>query len=141
MCKSQYAVDVKAQHERRARKKDTKSVKEIHYHLNLQPPRSPLASEGEESSKIESFEERLARYEVENPVQQWYGDTSFSAFGFGYGGVTGTSSPHPPPFDSPPPAHTHNDEDNEESGDEDEDEDDEWSLSKNSPTSFWCLMT
>jgi hypothetical protein len=36
MCKSQHAADVKAQHERRARKKDTKSVKKIHSHLNLQ---------------------------------------------------------------------------------------------------------
>jgi hypothetical protein len=45
MCKSQHAVDVKAQHERHARKKDTKSMKEIHSHLNLQPPRSPIALE------------------------------------------------------------------------------------------------
>ena len=119
MCKSQHAADVKAQHERRARRKDTKSVKEIHSHLNLQPPRSPIASEGEESPEIESFEERLTRYEAENPVQQWYGDTSFSGFGFGYGGVG--SSSHPPPFDSPP-AHTHHDEEHEESGDEDEDD-------------------
>jgi AraC-like DNA-binding protein len=57
MCKSQYVADVKAQHERRAKRKDTKSVKEIHDHLNLQPPRSPIASEGEESPDIESFEE------------------------------------------------------------------------------------
>jgi hypothetical protein len=35
MCKSQYTTEVKAQHERRARRKDTKSVKEIHAHLNL----------------------------------------------------------------------------------------------------------
>jgi hypothetical protein len=35
MCKSQHAVDVKAQHERHARQKDTKSVKEIRAHLNL----------------------------------------------------------------------------------------------------------
>jgi hypothetical protein len=118
MCKSQHAADVKAQHERRARRKDIKSVKEIHSHLNLQPPRSLIASEGEESPEIESFEERLTRYEVENPVQQWYGDASFSGFGFGYGGAG--SSSHPSPFDSPP-AHTHN-EDHEESGDEDEDD-------------------
>jgi hypothetical protein len=58
MCKSQHAADVKAQHERRSQKKDTKSVKEIHTHLNLQPHRSPIASEGEESLEIESFEER-----------------------------------------------------------------------------------
>jgi hypothetical protein len=38
MCKSQYAADVTSHHERRTRKKDTKSVKEIHSHLNLQPP-------------------------------------------------------------------------------------------------------
>jgi hypothetical protein len=30
MCKFQHAIDVKTQHERRARKKDTKSMKEIH---------------------------------------------------------------------------------------------------------------
>jgi hypothetical protein len=35
MCKSQHAADVKAQHERRERKKITKLVKEIHTHLNL----------------------------------------------------------------------------------------------------------
>jgi hypothetical protein len=42
MCKSQHATDVKAQHERRARRKDTKFVKEIHSHLNLQPLALPL---------------------------------------------------------------------------------------------------
>jgi hypothetical protein len=61
MCRSQHAANVKAQHEK------------IHAHLNLQPPRSPIASEGEESPEIESFEERVARFEVENLVQQWYG--------------------------------------------------------------------
>jgi hypothetical protein len=69
LCKSQHAADVKAQHEHRARKKDTKSIKEIHVHLNLQPPRSPIASEGEESPEIKSFEERVPLYVVENPVQ------------------------------------------------------------------------
>jgi hypothetical protein len=38
MCKSQHATDVRAQHERRERRKITKSVKEIRTHLNLQPP-------------------------------------------------------------------------------------------------------
>jgi hypothetical protein len=42
MCKSQHATDVRAQHERRERRKITKSVKEIRTHLNLQPPSSPL---------------------------------------------------------------------------------------------------
>jgi hypothetical protein len=42
ICKSQHAVDMKAQHERRERKKITKSVKEIRVRLNLQPPSSPL---------------------------------------------------------------------------------------------------
>jgi AraC-like DNA-binding protein len=68
MCKSQHAVDVKAQHERRARRKDTKSVKEIHVHLNLQPPRSLIASEGEEILEIEYFEERISRFDVETLV-------------------------------------------------------------------------
>jgi hypothetical protein len=49
ICKSQHAADVKAQHERRKRKKITKSVKEIRAHLNLQPRSSLIASEGEES--------------------------------------------------------------------------------------------
>jgi hypothetical protein len=38
MCKFQHAADVKDQHERRERRKITKSVKEMHTHLNLQPP-------------------------------------------------------------------------------------------------------
>jgi hypothetical protein len=59
MCKSQHAIDVRAQHERRERRKITKSVKEISSHLNLQPSNSPIASEGEESQEIESFEKRL----------------------------------------------------------------------------------
>jgi hypothetical protein len=62
ICKSQHVVDVKAQHERRERKKITKSVKEIRAHLNLQPLSSPIAFEGEESPEIESFEERIARF-------------------------------------------------------------------------------
>jgi hypothetical protein len=94
MCKSQHTTDVKAQHERRARRKDTKSVKEIHAHLNLQPPRCPIASEGEESPHIESFEERVARFDVETLVQRWYRDASFSGFGFDYGDMAGPSSSH-----------------------------------------------
>jgi hypothetical protein len=69
ICKSQHIADVKAQHERHERKKITKSAKEICAHLNLQPPSSPIASEGEESPNIESFEERIARFEDETPVQ------------------------------------------------------------------------
>jgi hypothetical protein len=82
MCKSEHAIDVKAQHERCERRKITKSVKEICTHLNLQPPSSPIAFDGEESLKIESFEERIARFDEETLVQQWYGDASFSDFGF-----------------------------------------------------------
>jgi hypothetical protein len=122
ICKSQYVVDVKAQHEKHARRKDTKSVKEIRTHLNLQPPRSPIASEGEESMEIESFKERIAHFDVETLVQQCYSDASFSGFDFYFGGTTGASSSHPPPFDSPPPAHTHDDEDNEGSGEEEDDD-------------------
>jgi hypothetical protein len=69
MCKSQHATDVRAQHERRERRKITKLVKEIRTHLNLQPPSSPIASEGEESLEIESFEERIARFDDETLVQ------------------------------------------------------------------------
>jgi hypothetical protein len=68
MCKSQHAADVRAQHERCERRKITKLMKEIRTHLNLQPPSSPIASEGEESLKIESFEERIARFDEETPV-------------------------------------------------------------------------
>jgi hypothetical protein len=99
--------------------KDTKSIKEIHAHLNLEPPRSPIASEGEESPEIESFEEMISRFDVETPVQQWYGDTSFIGFGFDYGSMVGASSSHPPLFDSLPPTQTHDDEGKEQ------DEDDE----------------
>jgi hypothetical protein len=63
---SQHAADVKAQRERRATKKGSKSVKEIHAHLNLQPLTLPLPRE--ESLKIESFEERIARFDVETLV-------------------------------------------------------------------------
>jgi hypothetical protein len=66
----------------------------------LPPPSSPIASDGEESSEIESFEERIARFEDETLVQQWYGEASFSGFGFNYGGMASASSSHPPPFDS-----------------------------------------
>jgi hypothetical protein len=122
MCKSQHAADVKFQHERRERKKITKSMKEIRAHLNLQPTSSPIASEGEESPKIESFDERIARFDDKTPVQQWYGDTSFSGFGFNYGGMGGASSSHPPPFESPPPVLSHDDEEEEEGEEEDNDE-------------------
>jgi hypothetical protein len=68
MCKSQHVADEKAQLERRARRKDTKSVKEIQAHLNLQPPCSPIAFEGEESPDVEYFDERIARFNVETPI-------------------------------------------------------------------------
>jgi superfamily I DNA and/or RNA helicase len=97
MCKSQHAIDVRAQRERRERRKITKSVKEIHTHLNLQPPSSPIASEGEESPKIKSFEERIARFNDETLVQQWYDYTRFNGFSFDYGGMDEASSSHPPP--------------------------------------------
>jgi hypothetical protein len=70
ICKFQHATDVRAQHERRERRKITKSVKEICTHLNLQPPNSPIAFEGEESPKIESFEEIIACFDEETLVQQ-----------------------------------------------------------------------
>jgi hypothetical protein len=115
MCKSQHTADMKVQHEKRARRKDTKSIKKICAHLDLQPPHSPIASEGEESPDIEPFEETL--------VQQWYGDTSFNGFSFDLGTTAGASSSHPTPFDSPPSANPQNDEESEESGGEEEDDD------------------
>jgi hypothetical protein len=72
---------------------------------------------------IDSFKERIARFDKETLVQQWYADVRFSEFGFDYGGMAGASSSHPPSFDSPPPANPQNIEESE-----DEDDDDEWSL-------------
>jgi hypothetical protein len=118
MCKSQHATDVRAQYERCERRKITKSVKEIHTHLNLQLPTSPIASEGEESLEIKSFEERIARFDEETLVQQWYDNASFNSFSFDYGGMAGASSSHPPPFDSPPPANSQNVEKSEYDDDE-----------------------
>jgi hypothetical protein len=82
MCKSQHTADVSAQRERRQRRKITKLVKEIRTHLNLHPPSSLIAPEGEESTKIESSEARIARFDEETPAQQWYRDANFSGFGF-----------------------------------------------------------
>jgi hypothetical protein len=109
------------QHERHERKKISKAMKEIRTQLNLQPPSSSIVSEGEEGPEIESFGERIARFDDETPVQQWYGDTSFSGFGFDYGGMGGASTSHPPPFESPPPVHSH-DDDEEDEGEEDDDD-------------------
>jgi hypothetical protein len=44
-------------------------MKEIRAHLNLQPPSSPIAFDGEESQKIESFDERIARFDDKTLVQ------------------------------------------------------------------------
>jgi hypothetical protein len=120
MCKSQYDVNVGDQHERHERRKINKSVKEIRTHLNLQPPSSPIAFEGAESPKIESFEERIARFDEETPVEQWYCDASFSGFDFDYGGMAGASSSHPPPFDSPSPINPQNVVESEDEDDDDE---------------------
>jgi hypothetical protein len=120
MSKSQHAADVRAQYERRERRKITKSVKEICTRLNLQPPNSPIASEGEESPEIESFEERIAYFDEETLVQQWYDDVTFSGFGFDYSGMARASSSHPPPVDSPPPANPQNVEKSKDEGDDDE---------------------
>jgi hypothetical protein len=118
MCKSQHAADIRAQHERYERRKITKLVKEIRTHLNLQPPSSPIASEGEESLEIESFEEMIVRFDEETLVQQWYGDASFSGFGFDYGGMVRASSSHPLPFDSPSSANPQNIVENKDDDDE-----------------------
>jgi hypothetical protein len=74
----------------------------IHAHLNLEPPRSPIASKGEESPDIESFEERVAHFDSKNPMQQWYGDMSFGGFSYSFESGVGTSHSQPPPFTSPP---------------------------------------
>jgi hypothetical protein len=80
--------------------------------LNLQPPSSPIASEGQENPEIESFEERIARFDEETSVQQWYG--------FDYGGMAGASSSHPPPVDSPPTVNPSNVEESKDEDDDDE---------------------
>jgi hypothetical protein len=64
----------------------------------------------------------IARFDNETPVQQWYGDMSFSDFGFDYGGMSDASSSHPPPFESLPPVHSHDDEEEEEGEEDDDDE-------------------
>jgi hypothetical protein len=97
-------------------------VKEIHSYLNLQPPRSPIASEGGESLDIESFEERIAHFDEETPVQHGYANASFNSFGFDFGATTGASSSHPPPFDSPPLTNSQNDDEGEESEEKDDDD-------------------
>jgi hypothetical protein len=79
MCKSQHATDVRAQHERREKRKITKLVKEIRTHLNVQPPSYPIASEGEKSLEIESFKEKITLFDEETSVQQWYGNATLAA--------------------------------------------------------------
>jgi hypothetical protein len=59
MCKSQHAIDVKAQYERRERRKITKSVKEICTHLNLQLPSSPLLLRVKKAKKLSSSKKGL----------------------------------------------------------------------------------
>jgi hypothetical protein len=95
-------------------------VKEIRTHLNLQPLSSSIVSKGEESPEIETFEERIACLNEETPVQQWYGNASFSGFGFDYGGMAGASSSHPPTVDSPPLANPQNIEESDDEDDDDE---------------------
>jgi hypothetical protein len=62
----------------------------------------------------------IARFDQETPVQQWYGDASFSGFGFDYGGMAEASSSHPPLVYSPPPANPQNIEESDDKDDDDE---------------------
>jgi hypothetical protein len=55
MCKSQHVTDVRAQHERRERRKITKSVKEIDTHLNLQPLIPPLLPRVKKAKNLSSL--------------------------------------------------------------------------------------
>ena len=89
-------------------------MKLLHQQSNLQPPRSPIASEGEQSPEIESFEARMSCYEQENPYSSWFGDIDISGAIFGPGGA-GTSQV--PPFNPPPPP-PNNDENDEEDDEE-----------------------
>jgi hypothetical protein len=102
-------------------KKERHQVSKRYLHsLELGAPSFFDCIQGEESPEIESFEERIARFDVETMLQQWYGYASFSGFGFDNGGMAGASSSHPPPFDSPPPSHTHHE--GEDEGEQDEDD-------------------
>jgi cell division FtsZ-interacting protein ZapD len=59
MCKFQLAADVRAQHERRERRKITISVKEIRTHLDLQPPNSALLPRVKKARKLSSLKKGL----------------------------------------------------------------------------------
>lgn len=73
ICCSQYDADVRHREERIARKRDTRAIKLLCQQNNI--PRSPI--EPEEEPEMETFEERMTRYEEQNPYQEWYRDSSF----------------------------------------------------------------
>ena len=58
MCKD---IQVRQQKEREARRKDTRTLKQIAARLELEPPRSPLSDEV--ASELETKEEQQARYD------------------------------------------------------------------------------
>jgi hypothetical protein len=59
MCKSQHAIDIRAQHERRERRKINKLVKEICTHLNLQPLVASLLPRVNKAQKLRPSKKRL----------------------------------------------------------------------------------
>jgi hypothetical protein len=59
MCKFQHAADVRAQHERRERRKIIKSVIEIRTHLNLQPLLPSMLLRVKKAQKLSHSKKRL----------------------------------------------------------------------------------
>ena len=60
MCKE---IQVRQQNERKARRKDTRTLKQIAARLELDPPRSPLSDEAASEPKTEK--QQQARYDTE----------------------------------------------------------------------------
>jgi len=100
MCRKQSAIEVRMHHERQERKKNTRRLKEIHSHLNLQPPCSPIGSEGDES-EVETFEHQMQSLDQEDPFAMTYGSQSSSEV-FGFSSGTFAAPPPPPPPSRPP---------------------------------------
>jgi len=69
MCKDMNAIKTRQHHEREARRKDTRTLKELAQKNELPTPRSPTSDSA--ASERETFEQQQARYERE--FQQEFG--------------------------------------------------------------------
>ena len=96
MCKSQYDIEVEQQKQRRERKKEKDTLKMLHSHFDLQPPRSPISPTPPEV-QMPTFEER-AREMANSGLINEYGSMFFES-----GQGSSSSAPPPPP---PPTAET-----------------------------------